>query len=88
MYTVEEVATELGVSKVTIYSKLKKFQDEVVVKQGKKYVTEKLFNLIKEDLKAKNPAKIKCICTQGTSMNGSPFYDRGKSAFKSSKNTV
>ena len=72
MYTVEEVATELGVSKVTIYSKLKKFQDEVVVKQGKKYVTEKLFNLIKEDLKVKRNENLDDI---KANINGSIIVD-------------
>ena len=72
MYTVEEVATELGVSKVTIYSKLKKFQDEVVVKQGKKYVTEKLFNLIKEDLKVKRNENLEDI---KVNINGSIIED-------------
>lgn len=54
MYTVEDVSEKLSVSKVTIYSKLKKFDDMVVLKQGKKYITDDLFNLIKEDLKLKN----------------------------------
>ena len=72
MYTVEEVATELGVSKVTIYSKLKKFQDEVVVKQGKKYVTEKLFKLIKDDLNVKRNENLEDI---KVSINGSIVED-------------
>ena len=72
MYTVEEVATELGVSKVTIYSKLKKFQDEVVVKQGKKYVTETLFKLIKEDLNVKRNENLDDI---KVSVNGSIVED-------------
>lgn len=54
MYTVEEVAEQLKVSKVTIYSKLKKFDSMVVLKQGKKYITDDLFNLIKNDLKFKD----------------------------------
>ncbi|NFF82832.1 hypothetical protein FC764_16775 [Clostridium botulinum] len=54
MFTVEEVAEQLNVSKVTIYSKLKKFDDRVILKQGKKYITDELFNLIKNDLKIKN----------------------------------
>lgn len=53
MFTVDEVALKLNVSKVTIYSKLKKFKEEVVIKQGKRYVSEQLFNLIKNDLKIK-----------------------------------
>ena len=54
MFTVEEVAEQLGVSKVTIYAKLKKFDDRVVMKQGKKYITEDLLSLIKQDLKIKD----------------------------------
>ncbi|HBJ2623693.1 hypothetical protein FDB24_16720 [Clostridium botulinum] len=54
MFTVEEVSELLKVSKVTIYSKLKKFDDKVVLKQGKKYITDDLINLIKNDLKIKN----------------------------------
>jgi hypothetical protein len=54
MYTVEEVAEQLKVSKVTIYAKLKKFDDMVVLKQGKKYITKELVNLIKNDLKVKD----------------------------------
>lgn len=54
MYSVEEVADKLGVSKVTIYAKLKKFDDRVVLKQGKKYVTGELLSLIKQDLKIKD----------------------------------
>lgn len=54
MFTVEEVAEQLKVSKVTIYSKLKKFDNMVVLKQGKKYIDMDLFNLIKNDLKYKD----------------------------------
>lgn len=54
MFTVEEVADQLKVSKVTIYAKLKKFDDRVVLKQGKKYITEELLSLIKKDLKVKS----------------------------------
>jgi len=54
MFTVEEVSENLGVSKVTIYAKLKKFNDRVVTKQGKKYITDDLLTLIKQDLKAKD----------------------------------
>lgn len=53
MFTVEEVADKLSVSKVTIYAKLKKFDDRVILKQGKKYITEELLSLIKQDLKVK-----------------------------------
>ncbi|AOR24985.1 hypothetical protein [Clostridium taeniosporum] len=54
MYTVEEVSKQLKVSKVTIYSKLKKFDTLVVLKQGKKYITDDLFKLIQDDLKIRN----------------------------------
>lgn len=57
MYSVEEVADKLRVSKVTVYSKLKKYNDMVVLKQGKKYVTEDLLRLIKRDLKVKEIEK-------------------------------
>lgn len=60
MFTVEEVADKLRVSKVTVYSKLKKYNDMVVLKQGKKYVTEDLLRLIKQDLKVKDIEK-ECI---------------------------
>ncbi|KFX54734.1 hypothetical protein HYH39_17860 [Clostridium botulinum] len=54
MYTVEEASKQLKVSKVTIYSKLKKFDTMVVLKQGKKYITDDLFKLIQDDLKVRN----------------------------------
>lgn len=54
LYSADEVAEKLKVSKVTVYAKLKKFDELVVLKQGKKYVTEELFNLIKNDLKIKD----------------------------------
>ena len=57
MFTVEEVSRELSVSKVTIYNKLKKYESKVVLKQGKKYITEDLFNLIKEELNVKSEVK-------------------------------
>lgn len=53
MYTVGEVAEKLNVSKVTIYSKLKKYKDRVAIKQGKSYIDEELLRLIKEELKVK-----------------------------------
>lgn len=54
MFTIDEVSEKLSVSKVTIYAKLKKFNDKVVIKHGKKYIDDELFNLIKNDLKVKN----------------------------------
>lgn len=59
MFTVEEVAMDLSVSKVTVYNKLKKYESKVVLKQGKKYITEDLLNLIKEELKVKREVKNK-----------------------------
>ena len=61
MYSVEEVAEQLGVSKVTIYAKLKKHDDMVVLKQGKKYVSEELLSLIKSELNLKDKLKFKDI---------------------------
>lgn len=61
MFTVEEVSRDLSVSKVTIYNKLKKYESKVVLKQGKKYITEDLFNLIKEELKVKSEENKKCV---------------------------
>ena len=57
MFTVEEVAMDLSVSKVTVYNKLEKYESKVVLKQGKKYITEDLLNLIKEELKVKREVK-------------------------------
>lgn len=54
MFTVNETADKLNVSKVTIYAKLKKHADMVVMKQGQKYITDDLFNLIKCELNLKN----------------------------------
>jgi len=54
--TVEEVAIRLGVSKTTIYNKLKlkEYKELIVKKQGKSMVDDSLFNLIQESLKLKN----------------------------------
>ena len=57
MFTVEEVSKLLSVSKVTIYAKLKKHESKVVVKQGKKYVTDELLSLIKQELNLKEYLK-------------------------------
>lgn len=54
MFTANETAEKLNVSKVTIYAKLKKHEDMVVMKQGKKYITDDLFNLIKQELRSKS----------------------------------
>ena len=54
--SIEEVAIQLGVSKTSIYNKikLKNYKDKVVKKQGKSMVDEELFNLIKDSLKVEN----------------------------------
>jgi len=54
--SVEEVATELGVSKTAIYNKLKldEYKDMVIKKQGRSMINEQLFKFIKENLKFKN----------------------------------
>ena len=54
--SVEEVATELGVSKTAIYNKLKldEYKDMVIKKQGRTMINEQLFKFIKENLKFKN----------------------------------
>ena len=54
--TVEETAIELGVSKTTIYNKLKlkEYKCKIVKKQGKSMIDDSLFNLIQESLKVKS----------------------------------
>ena len=54
--TVEETAIQLGVSKTTIYNKLKlkEYRSKIVKKQGKSMIDEYLFNLIQEGLKIQN----------------------------------
>ncbi|MGX4601808.1 hypothetical protein [Faecalimicrobium sp. JNUCC 81] len=54
--SIEEVAIQLGVSKTSIYNKLKlkNYKNKVVKKQGKSMVDEELFNLIKDSLKVEN----------------------------------
>jgi hypothetical protein len=56
LYDVEQVASQLNVSKQTIYSKLKlkEYKGKVLIKQGKSYVDDDLFNLIKDTLKVKS----------------------------------
>jgi hypothetical protein len=53
IYTVEQVANKLNVSKVTIYNKLKlnQFKDKTVTKQGQTMLDDDLINLIKDSLK-------------------------------------
>lgn len=51
VFSPSEVAQQLSISKVTVYNKLNKYKSMVVIKQGKKYITEELFEIIKNDLK-------------------------------------
>ena len=61
--TVEETAIQLGVSKTTIYNKLKlkEYKSKIVKKQGKSMVDDSLFNLIQERLKVQNEVENKEI---------------------------
>ena len=61
--TVEETAIQLGVSKTTIYNKLKmkEYKSKLVKKQGKSMVDDSLFNLIQEGLKVQNEVENKEI---------------------------
>ncbi|MGN1268881.1 MAG: hypothetical protein ACI4U0_05220, partial [Candidatus Aphodocola sp.] len=61
--TVEETAIQLGVSKTTIYNKLKlkEYKSRLVKKQGKSMVDNGLFNLIQESLNVQNEVKNKEI---------------------------
>lgn len=54
--SIEEVAIQLGVSKTSIYNKLKlkEYKSRVVKKHGKSMVDDELFNLIQDGLKLKN----------------------------------
>lgn len=53
LYSVEEIASKLNVSKVTIYNKLKlnQFKDKVLIKQGKSMIDDTLLNLLKQSIK-------------------------------------
>ena len=55
LFTVEEVALKLNVSKVTIYNKIKNYEDKIIIKNGIWYINNDLFYLIKGDIKKKNP---------------------------------
>lgn len=54
--SIEEVAIQLGVSKTSIYNKLKlkEYRSKIVKKHGKSMVDDELFNLIKDSLKLKS----------------------------------
>ena len=56
LYTVEDAAIKLNVSKVTVYNKLKlnQFKDKTVTKQGQTMVDDDLLNLIKDTIKLTN----------------------------------
>jgi hypothetical protein len=57
LYSVEDAAIKLSVSKMTIYNKikLKEYKDKVIKKAGKTYIDDTLLNLIKDSLKSKSP---------------------------------
>ena len=59
LYTIAEVSDLIGLSKVSIYKKmkLKEIQEHLSKKQGVTYITEQGFNLIKENLKLKEEVK-------------------------------
>lgn len=59
LYSIAEVSDLIGLSKVSIYKKLKlkNFEGHFVKKQGITYVSEHGFNLIKESLKLKEEVK-------------------------------
>ena len=61
--TVEETAIQLGVSKTTIYNKLKmkEYKSKLVKKQGKSMIDDSLFNLIQDGLKVQNEVENKEI---------------------------
>lgn len=61
--TVEETAIQLGVSKTTIYNKLKmkEYKSKLVKKQGKSMIDDSLFNLIQGGLKVQNKVENKEI---------------------------
>lgn len=55
LYTVEQVATQLNVSKATIYNKIKlnQFKDRIEMKQGQTMLGQDLIDSIKDDIKIK-----------------------------------
>jgi hypothetical protein len=59
LYTVQQVADKLGVSKVTVYAKLKltEFKDKTTIKDGKTYIDEELSKLIKNSISVKQEVK-------------------------------
>lgn len=59
LYDVEPAAGKLNVSKMTIYNKIKlnELKNEVVNKQGKTYISQKLLKLIQDSLKLNSDFK-------------------------------
>ena len=68
LYDVEEIAKLTKISKVTIYKKMKLVEVKPYIerKQGKSYVNEVGFNLIKESLDLNNPIDINEIASDKT----------------------
>lgn len=56
LYDVDEISKKLNISKVTVYSKLKlkEIRPYIVKKQGKSFIEEEGFKLIKDSLSVKN----------------------------------
>jgi len=56
LYTVQQVAIQLGISKQSIYSKLKMnpYKAKIVSKQGQVYIDDELIKLIQDNLKMNN----------------------------------
>lgn len=56
LYDVDQAASKLNVSKMTIYNKikLKEYKDKVIKKAGKTYIDDDLLNLIQDSLKVKS----------------------------------
>lgn len=67
LYDVEQVASKLNISKMTVYNKikLKEHKDKVIRKAGKTYIDEVLLKLIKDSLKIKNRIENDDIEKQG-----------------------
>lgn len=61
--SIEEVSIQLGVSKTSIYNKLKFkiYKDKIVKKQGKLMVDEELFNLIKDSFKVEKRKNVNSV---------------------------
>lgn len=66
LYTVAEVSELIGLSKVSIYKKLKlkELEPHIVKKQGITYIDEEGFNLIKDNLKFNDNIKTEDVNTE------------------------